>query len=128
ADAGAPGEAPVHVGHERRALLMVACDELDLAGEQRVHDVDVLLAGNSIDVLDALVLEAAHEELGGGRGPGGCFLGRLLLYHGGIGGRHGGLGERFRPSYSNTIYPLMNSESCYPGLPSMRCGMRNGLP
>ena len=67
AHAGAAGQASVHVGHERRALLVVRGDELDRAVEQRIHHVDVLFAGNAEDVLDALVLEALHEQLGGGR-------------------------------------------------------------
>ena len=65
ANAGAAGQPAVDVGHERRALLVVRGDELDRAVEQRVHDVDVLLAGNAEDVLDAFVLEAADQELGG---------------------------------------------------------------
>ena len=40
-------------------------DELDRAAEQRVHHVDVLFARQAEDVLDAFVLEAAHQELRG---------------------------------------------------------------
>ncbi len=60
------GQPAVDVGHERRALLVPRRDELDRAVEQRVHHVDVLLAGNAEDVLDAFVLEALDQQLGRG--------------------------------------------------------------
>ena len=67
-----PARQPaVDVGHEGRALLMARRDELDRAVEQRIHDVDVLLARNAEDVFDALVLEASYEELR-------CFHGSSL--------------------------------------------------
>ena len=67
AHARAAGEAPVDVGHERRALLVMRGDEPDAAVEKRIHDVDVLLARNTEDVLDPFVLKAFNEQLGGGR-------------------------------------------------------------
>ena len=56
AHAGPAGQPAVDVGHERCALLVSRRDELDRAVEQRVHDVDVLFAGNAEDVFDAFVL------------------------------------------------------------------------
>ena len=62
-------QPPVDVGHERRPLLVPGRDELDRAVEQRIHDVDVLFAGNAEDVFDALVLEASYEQLRCFHGP-----------------------------------------------------------
>ena len=42
-------ESSVHVGHERRALLVARGDEADRAVEQDVHHVDVLLARDAED-------------------------------------------------------------------------------
>src|SRR5258706_3215048 len=80
------GETSVDVGHERRALLVMAGDEVDGAREQGGHDVDVLLAGNAEDVLDALVLEALDHQLR--RGSLGLRLGGLVVRHGAL--RSGG--------------------------------------
>jgi hypothetical protein len=38
--------------------------ELDRRAAQRLDDVEVLLAGNAEDALDALVLERGDEEIG----------------------------------------------------------------
>ena len=63
AHAGTARQAPVHVGHEGRPLLVMGRHELDRAVEQRVHDIDVLFAGNAEDVLDTFVLQALDEKL-----------------------------------------------------------------
>ncbi len=40
-------EAPIHIRHGGRVLLMADKHELDMAVEHGIHDVDVLLPGNS---------------------------------------------------------------------------------
>ena len=64
ADAGAPGEAPVHVGHVGAALLVANRDEGDRGVGQRLVEVERLLARDAEDVPDALGLEALHEDIG----------------------------------------------------------------
>ena len=67
ADAGPAGEAPVGVGHEGRALLVPRGHEGDeLRAVERLAEVERLLAGDAEDELDALVLQAVDEEVGGG--------------------------------------------------------------
>ena len=61
ADSRPSGQPTIHVGHERRALLVMRGDELDAAVEQRIHDVDIFLARNAEDVFDSLVLQAFNE-------------------------------------------------------------------
>ena len=66
---GATGEPPVHVGHERGALLVAGRDVADRLGpRERLEDVQRLLAGHGEHVLAALRLEAGDEEVGGGPG------------------------------------------------------------
>ena len=66
ADAGLAGEAPVGLGHEGGALLVAGGHEGDLRGAvERLVEVERLLAGDAEDVLDALVLEAGDELVGG---------------------------------------------------------------
>ena len=67
-DAGPAGEAAVGVGHEGRPLLVPDGEEGDGLGVlDRLVQVERLLAGDPEDVPDALVLEAADEELCGRR-------------------------------------------------------------
>ena len=61
ADAGAPGEAPVHVGHVGPALLVANRDEGDRGARQRLVEVEGLLAGDPEDVLDALRLPGTRR-------------------------------------------------------------------
>ena len=61
----APGQATVHVSHERGALLVVRGDELDGTVQQCIHHVDVFFAGNAEDVLDTFVLQALDEQFSG---------------------------------------------------------------
>ena len=57
-----PARQPsVDVGHESGTLLMMRGDKSDWTVEQRVHDIDVLFAGNAEDVLDAFVLETFYK-------------------------------------------------------------------
>ena len=62
ADAGLAGERTVRVGHERSAALVSRGDEPDRAVGERVDRVEVLLAGEAEDELDALVLEALDDH------------------------------------------------------------------
>ena len=64
ADAGAAGEAAVHVGHVGAALLVADGDEGDRGVGQRLVEVERLLARDAEDVLDALGLEALDEDVG----------------------------------------------------------------
>ncbi len=50
--------------HECRRLLVAAQHEFDGAFDQREHEIGVFLAGNAEDALDALGLEATHEQIG----------------------------------------------------------------
>ena len=65
ADAGAPGQAAVHVGHVGAALLVADGDERDRGVGERLVEVERLLARDAEDVLDALGLEALDEDVGG---------------------------------------------------------------
>jgi len=60
----APGS--VGLGHEGGALLVAREDELD-AGRllQGHHEVGILFSGDAEDVLDALFLKAADQQIGG---------------------------------------------------------------
>src|SRR5207237_4648691 len=64
ADAGAAGQPAVDVGHVRAALLVADRDELDRRVRQRLVEVERLLPGDPENVLDALGLEALHEDVG----------------------------------------------------------------
>ena len=63
ADARLAGQRAVGVGHERGTALVPGRHEADRAVRQRVDDVQVLLAREPEDVLDAFVLETGDEEL-----------------------------------------------------------------
>jgi hypothetical protein len=63
ADPGAPGEAPVDVGHVGAALLVADGHELDGRARQRLVEVERLLARYAEDVLYALGLEALYEHV-----------------------------------------------------------------
>jgi hypothetical protein len=63
ADPGAAGEPAPHVGHVGAALLVPDRDELDRRARQRVVQVERLLARYAEYVLDALGLEAFHEDV-----------------------------------------------------------------
>ena len=65
AHAGAAGEPAVNVGHESGRLFVPRRDEADGTAQQRVHDVQILFAGDAEDDLDALVLKAADQQFGG---------------------------------------------------------------
>src|SRR5438093_645143 len=59
------GPAPVCVGHERGPLLGARRHEGDPRVEERIEDVQDLLAGQAEDVLDLLVLEALDDQIRG---------------------------------------------------------------
>ncbi len=63
-DPGPAGQAPVRRRHERRRLLVAGQHQPDLRAAQGFDDVEILLARNAEDLLDALVLERGDEELG----------------------------------------------------------------
>ncbi len=63
--AGTPGETAIDIRHERRALFMATGDELDGRIEQCIHEIEVFLAGDTEDVLDAFVLQAFDEQFCG---------------------------------------------------------------
>ncbi len=58
---GFAGQPAVGVGHKRGGLFVAAKNELDLAIQQRDHDVGVFLAGHPKNVGHALVFEALNE-------------------------------------------------------------------
>lgn len=62
-DTGTATESSPEIGHEGRALFVSGGDELDLRIEQRIHDIEVLFARNTEDVLNTLVLQALHHQL-----------------------------------------------------------------
>ena len=65
-DARIRGETPVHIGHERRALLMTREHEARLlAAVERLVERKRLFTGDAEHVAHAFVLEAANEKLGG---------------------------------------------------------------
>ena len=63
ADAGFAGEATVRRRHEARSLLVAGNHQLDARVAQRLDHVEVLLAGNAEDALDAFVLERRDEKI-----------------------------------------------------------------
>jgi hypothetical protein len=63
--AGVPREAPVHIRHERGALLVAGGDERDVRVAQRKQKVFHLFAGHAKDVLHTFAFEAGDEEVGG---------------------------------------------------------------
>jgi hypothetical protein len=58
----------IHVRHERRALLMARHDEADGRAEQRVEQIQVLLARHAEDVTDTFVFQAFDDEFSGFHG------------------------------------------------------------
>ena len=63
ADARALGQAPVHVRHVGAALLMPNRNEVDRGVGERFVEVERLLSRDAEDVLDALHLQAFHEQV-----------------------------------------------------------------
>ena len=61
AHAGLAGQPAVGRGHEGRALLVAGQDQLDRRVAQAFHDIQVLLAGNPENAIDALVLECGDQ-------------------------------------------------------------------
>ena len=61
AHAGLAGQPAVSRGHEGRALLVAGQDQLDRGVSQALDDIQVFLAGNPEDSIDALVLESRNQ-------------------------------------------------------------------
>ena len=79
ADPGTAGQPAIDIRDEGGALLVPGWHELHRGVDQRVEEVDVLLARDAEDIVDAFVLEAAREELAPGQGgflPFGLSFGR----------------------------------------------------
>ena len=49
--------------HEAGRLLVTRHDQFDARGAQRLHDVEIFLAGHAENPVDALVLEGGDEEI-----------------------------------------------------------------
>lgn len=64
ADPGLAGEAPIGGGHEAGRLFVAGEHQPDLRLAQGLQQVEILLAGNSEDVLHALVFQALHNHIG----------------------------------------------------------------
>ena len=64
ADPRLAGEAPMGRRHESRRLLVPGQDQLDAGASQRFDHVEIFLARNAEDLLDALVLERGDDEFG----------------------------------------------------------------
>jgi hypothetical protein len=83
ADPGAPREPAVSGSHEACRLLVPGQHQLYLRAPQRLQYVEILLARNGEDVLDALVLERGDQKVGAlahaaetPRAPGSAFSAR----------------------------------------------------
>ena len=63
ADAGALGEAAVHVRHVGPALFMSNRNEVDTGVGERLVEIERLLARDPEDVLDPFDLQALHEQV-----------------------------------------------------------------
>ena len=61
---GLAGEPAVGRRHEGGRLLVPGQDQLDLRALQQLDDVEVLLARNAEDAVDALVLQRRDEKIG----------------------------------------------------------------
>jgi hypothetical protein len=61
----APGDAPVHLGHEGRALLVPGENIADPRRRQRLYEADVLLPGQPEDDGNPLVFQALDHQLSG---------------------------------------------------------------
>ncbi len=64
AHAGLAGMAPIGRRHESGALLVPGQDQPDLRPGQAVEEVQILLAGNAEDIIDAFLLQAMDEQVG----------------------------------------------------------------
>ena len=58
------GEPAVGRRHERRGLLVAGQDQLDPGGPQRFHDIEIFLARDAEDAIDAFVLERGDKKIG----------------------------------------------------------------
>jgi hypothetical protein len=56
-----PGKAAVHIGHERRALLVARGDEFNGRIQQGVHDIEVFFPRDAEYVPRAFIFKALNE-------------------------------------------------------------------
>ena len=61
-DAGSAGQSAVDIGDKGSPLLMPADDETDGGSLQGHHEVGVLLAGYSEDVLHPFIFQTSHKK------------------------------------------------------------------
>ena len=64
-----PGDAAVHLGHERRTLFMAGENVADRRRGQRLDEADVLLTRQPENHRNTLVFQALDHQLGGCRHP-----------------------------------------------------------
>ena len=60
---GPPGQAPVGRRHERRRLLVPREDKRDARFAQKLDNIEVLLAGDAEDEIDALVFKRRDQQV-----------------------------------------------------------------
>jgi hypothetical protein len=65
AHTGLAGMAPIGRRHEARPLLVAGEDQPDPRARQAVEEVEILLARDSEDIVDAFFLQALDEQVGG---------------------------------------------------------------
>ena len=63
ANAGFAGEPAIGRGHERGALLVPGQHQLDRGSAQTLDHVEIFLAGNAEDAVDALVLQRGDNQV-----------------------------------------------------------------
>ena len=63
ANARPPGQPSMRGRHEAGRLLVPRQDQLDPRGAQRLHDVEIFLAGDAENPIHALVLQGGDEEV-----------------------------------------------------------------
>ncbi len=63
-DAGLSGQPAIDIGHECRALFVTCGDEADAGVMQRIHECQILFAGNAENVFDIFIFKAADEQFG----------------------------------------------------------------
>jgi hypothetical protein len=61
ADAGLTGQTAIGRGHEGRPLLVPGQDQLDRGVAQALDNIEIFLAGNAEDAVDAFVLKRGDQ-------------------------------------------------------------------
>jgi hypothetical protein len=57
------GQPTIGSGHERCGLFVTRNNKVDFRAPQRLHDIQVFLAGNPEDSFDSFVLQSFNEEV-----------------------------------------------------------------